>query len=151
MMVKNRITHKSSRVKRVPKSHRKSSRSRRSSVIRNNRKSINNSASSFQDPKLRNHDKMIVRVMGKGQFRINRRTATKINALDNFMVDIVKRIIKDEKEFKKKLKEIHSLVSKDGQELEDSEIVKSDIILPNNDLSIHDAKDLFKGEGIIPD
>jgi hypothetical protein len=67
------------------------------------------------------------------------------------MVDIVKRIIKDEKEFKKKLKEIHSLVSKDGQELEDSEIVKSDIILPNNDLSIHDAKDLFKGEGIIPD
>jgi len=151
MMVKNRITYKSSRVKRVSKSHRKSSRSRRSSVIRNNRKSINNSASSFRDPKLRNHDKMIVRVMGKGQFRINRRTATKINALDNSMVDIVKRIIKDEKEFKKKLKEIHSLVSKDGQELEDSEIVKSDIILPNNDLSIHDAKDLFKGEGIIPD
>jgi PspA-Associated protein len=151
MMVKNRITHKSSRVKRVSKLHRKSSRSRRSSVIRNNRKSINNSASSFRDPKLRNHDKMIVRVMGKGQFRINRRTATKINALDNSMVDIVKRIIKDEKEFKKKLKEIHSLVSKDGQELEDSEIVKSDIILPNNDLSIHDAKDLFKGEGIIPD
>ena len=151
MMVKNRITHESSRVKRISKSHRKSSRSRRSSVIRNNRKSINNSASSFRDPKLRNHDKMIVRVMGKGQFRINRRTATKINALDNSMVDIVKRIIKDEKEFKKKLKEIHSLVSKDGQELEDSEIVKSDIILPNNDLSIHDAKDLFKGEGIIPD
>jgi hypothetical protein len=151
MMVKNRITRKSSRVKRISKSHRKSSRSRRSSVIRNNRKSINNSASSFRDTKLRNHDQMIVRVMGKGQFRINRRTATKINALDNSMVDIVKRIIKDEKEFKKKLKEIHSLVSKDGQELEDSEIVKSDIILPNNDLSIHDAKDLFKGEGIIPD
>jgi len=103
MMVKNRITHKSSRVKRVSKSHRKSSRSRRSSVIRNNRKSINNSASSFRDPKLRNHDKMIVRVMGKGQFRINRRTATKINALDNSMVDIVKRIIKDEKEFKKNI------------------------------------------------
>jgi hypothetical protein len=151
MMVKNRITRKSSRVKRISTSHRKSSRSRRSSVIRNNRKSINNSASSFRDTKLRNHDQMIVRVMGKGQFRINRRTATKINALDNSMVDIVKRIIKDEKEFKKKLKEIHSLVSKDGQELEDSEIVKSDIILPNNDLSIHDAKDLFKGEGIIPD
>ena len=67
------------------------------------------------------------------------------------MVDIVKRIIKEEKEFKKKLKEIHSLVSKDGQELEDTEIVKSDIILPNNDLSIDYAKDLFKGEGIIPD
>jgi hypothetical protein len=151
MMAKNRITRKSSRVKRISTSHRKSSRSRRSSVIRNNRKSINNSASSFRDTKLRNHDQMIVRVMGKGQFRINRRTATKINALDNSMVDIVKRIIKDEKEFKKKLKEIHSLVSKDGQELEDSEIVKSDIILPNNDLSIHDAKDLFKWEGIIPD
>src|SRR5689334_3078546 len=139
MMVKNRITHKSSRVKRVSKSHRKSSRSRRSSVIRNNRKSINNSASSFRDPKLRNHDKMIVRVMGKGQFRINRRTATKINALDNSMVDIVKKIIKDEKEFKNKRNGIHSLVSKDGRVIGDMELVALHKICPKNVLSVHDA------------
>lgn len=151
MIVKNRIARKNSRVKRISKSHRKSSKTRRSSVIKDKRKSINNSASSFRDTKLRNHDQIIVRVMGKGQFRINRRTATRINALDNSMVDIVKRIIIDEKEFKKKLREMHSLVSKNGRELEDTEIVKSDILLPNNDISIHDAKDLFKGEGIIPD
>jgi hypothetical protein len=151
MMVKNKRTRKSTHVKRISKSHRKSSKTRRSSVIKDNRKSINNSASTFRDTKLRNHNQIIVRVLGKGQFRINRRTATRINALDNSMVDIVKRIIIEEKEFKKKLKEMHSLVSKDGRELEDTEIVKSDILLPNNDISIHDAKDLFKGEGIMPD
>ena len=89
--------------------------------------------------------------MGKGQYRINQRMATRINALDKFIVDIVKRIIADEKEFKKKLKEMLSLVSKNGQELEHTEIVKSDILLPNSDISINDAKNLFKGEGIIPD
>jgi hypothetical protein len=89
--------------------------------------------------------------MGKGQYRINQRMATRINALDNSIVDIVKRIIADEKEFKKKLKEMLSLVSKNGQELEHTEIVKSDILLPNSDISINDAKNLFKGEGIIPD
>jgi hypothetical protein len=151
MIVKNKRTRKGNPVKRISKSHRKPSKTRRSSVLKDNRKSINASASSFRDTKLRNHNQIIVRVLGKGQFRINRRTATRINALDNSMVDIVKRIIIEEKEFKKKLKEMHSLVSKYGQELEDTEIVKSDILLPNNDISINDAKDLFKGEGIIPD
>jgi hypothetical protein len=89
--------------------------------------------------------------MGKGQFRINRRTAKRINALDNSIVDIVKGIIVQEKAFKKKLKEMHSLVSKDGKELEDTEIIKSDILMPNNDISIHDAKSLFRGEGIVKD
>jgi hypothetical protein len=150
MIIKNKRTRKSNPVKRISKSHRKPSKTRRSSVIKDDRKSINTSAS-FRNTKLRNHNQIIVRVLGKGQFRINRRTATRINALDNSMVDIVKRIIIAEKEFKKKLKEMHSLVSKYGQELEDTEIVKSDILLPNNDISINYAKDLFKGEGIIPD
>jgi hypothetical protein len=46
---------------------------------------------------------------------------------------------------------MHSLVSKDGKELEDTEIIKSDILMPNNDISIHDAKSLFRGEGIVKD
>ena len=150
-MDKNNPKRKNNRVKKTSKLHRNIAKTRGSSVIKRNRKSNNNSKSFFKNNKSRNHNQIIVRVMGKGQFRISRRTATRINALDNSMVDIVKRILAQEKEFKNKLKEMHSLVSKDGRELEDTEIIKSDILLPNQDISIHDAKNLFKGQGIIPD
>lgn len=151
-MVKNKRTYKASRAGKISKSYKKfSSKTEGSSTIKSNKKHINESSSHFKDNELRNSNQIIVRVMGKGQFRINRRTATKINTLDNSIVDIVKRIIAEEKEFKKKLKEMLSLVSKNGRELEHTEIVKSDILLPDSDISIYEAKDLFKGEGIIPD
>lgn len=150
-MAKNKITRNNVRVKKISKSRGKLGRARGSSGINWNRKSNSNPELYLRNSKSRNQNQIIVRIMGKGQFRINRRTATRINALDNAMVDIVKGIIAQEKEFKKKLKEMHSLVSKDGKELEDIEIIKSDILLPNNDISIHDAKSLFRGEGIVPD
>lgn len=151
-MAKNKRAYKSSRAKKISRSRKwPSGKTRGSSIIKGSKKNVNELSPYFQDNKLRNHGQIIVRVMEKGQYRINQRTATRINALDNSIVDIVKRIITDEKEFKKKLKEMLSLVSKNGQELEHTEIVKSDILLPNSDISIDDAKNLFKGEGIIPD
>jgi hypothetical protein len=151
LLAKNKITRNNVRVKKISKSRGKLGRARGSSGINWNRKSNSNPELYLRNIKSRNQNQIIVRIMGKGQFRINRRTATRINALDNAMVDIVKGIIAQEKEFKKKLKEMHSLVSKHGKELEDTEIIKSDILLPNNDISIHDAKSLFRGEGIVPD
>ena len=150
-MAKNKTTHNNIRVKKISKAHGKLGKARRSSEMSQNRKSNTNSELSLRNSKSRNQNQIIVRIMGRGQFRINRRTAKRINDLDNSIVDIVKRIIVQEKEFKKKLKEMHLLVSKDGKELEDTEIIKSDILLPNNDISIHDAKRLFRGEGIVPD
>jgi hypothetical protein len=153
LLAKNKIARNNFRVKKISKSRGKlgKARGRGSSGLSRNRKSNNNSELSLRNIKFRNQNQIIVRIMGKGQFRINRRTAKRINALDNSIVDIVKGIIAQEKEFKKKLKEMHSLVSKDGKVLEDTEIIKSDILLPNNDISIHDAKGLFRGGGIVPD
>jgi hypothetical protein len=37
-----------------------------------------------------------------------------------------------------------------GKPLNPKDIIQSDIILPSADLSIDDAKKLFKGEGVIP-
>jgi hypothetical protein len=42
-------------------------------------------------------------------------------------------------------------VESNGQPLDPKEIIQSDIILPSTDLSIDEAKRLFKGEGVIPE
>jgi hypothetical protein len=38
-----------------------------------------------------------------------------------------------------------------GQKLEDKELIESDIIVPDTDISIDEAKKVFQGEGIIPE
>jgi hypothetical protein len=54
-------------------------------------------------------------------------------------------------EFKKRLSELTYIVEKNGKPLDPKEIIQSDIILPSVDLSIDEAKKLFKGEGVIPE
>jgi hypothetical protein len=67
------------------------------------------------------------------------------------MVELVGRERSDDLEFKKKLTEMSEMVMKNGKPLDPKEIIKSDIILPSVDLSIDEAKRLFKGEGVIPE
>ena len=71
--------------------------------------------------------------------------------LDNAIVELVSTERSDDVEFKKKLTELNQIVVKDGKPLNPHEIIKSDIILPSSDLSIDEAKKLFKGEGVIPE
>src|SRR5215510_5258564 len=97
LLAKNKITRNNVRVKKISKSRGKLARARGSSGINWNRKSNSNPELYLRNSKSRNQNQIIVRIMGKGQFRINRRTATRINALDNAMVDIVKGIISQEK------------------------------------------------------
>ena len=44
-----------------------------------------------------------------------------------------------------------SLITREGKPLDDKEIIQSDIIIPSSDLSVDEAKNMFKGEGIIPE
>jgi hypothetical protein len=88
--------------------------------------------------------------MGHGQFTIDTRTLKKLDELDNALVELVSTERSDDAEFKKKLTELNQIVVKDGKPLNPHEIIKSDIILPSSDLSIDEAKKLFKGEGVIP-
>ncbi|HET6780089.1 MAG TPA: hypothetical protein VFH09_02870, partial [Nitrososphaera sp.] len=69
----------------------------------------------------------------------------------NTIVELVSTERSDDVEFKKKLTELNSIVVKDGRPLDPHEIIKSDIILPSADLSIDEAKKLFRGEGVIPE
>jgi hypothetical protein len=95
--------------------------------------------------------KKIVRIMGHGQFTVDGKTLKKLNAIDNAMVKLVSSERSDDTEFKKKLTELSEIVVKHGRPLDPHEIIKSDIILPSVDLSIDEAKRLFRGEGVIPE
>ena len=93
----------------------------------------------------------IVRIMGHGQFTVDGRTLKKLNDIDNAIVELVSAERSDDTEFKKKLTELSNLVVEKGKPLDPHEIIRSDIILPSADLSIDEAKKLFKGEGVIPE
>jgi hypothetical protein len=95
--------------------------------------------------------KKIVRIMGQGQYAVGDKILRKLNGIDNDMVELVGRERSDDLEFKKKLTEMSEMVMKNGKPLDPKEIIKSDIILPSVDLSIDEAKRLFKGEGVIPE
>lgn len=95
--------------------------------------------------------KKIVRIMGHGQFTVDGKTLKKLNDIDNAIVKLVSTERSDDAEFKKRLTELSDMVVKNGRPLDPHEIIKSDIILPSADLSIDEAKRLFKGEGVIPE
>jgi hypothetical protein len=95
--------------------------------------------------------KKIVRIMGHGQFTVDGRTLKKLNDLDNSIVELVSAERSDDTVFKKRLTELSNIVIENGRPLDPHEIIKSDIILPSADLSIDEAKKLFRGEGVIPE
>ena len=93
----------------------------------------------------------IVRIMGEGQFTVNGRTLKELSKIDNSIVQLVSRERSDDTEFKHRLRQLNAIVEKKGRPLDPKEIIQSDIILPSVDLSIDEAKKLFRGEGVIPE
>ena len=93
----------------------------------------------------------IVRIMGHGQFTVDRKTLKKLNDLDNTIVELVSQERSDDTEFRRKLAELSEMVVRNSKPLDPKAIIQSDIILPSADLSIDEAKRLFRGEGVIPE
>jgi hypothetical protein len=94
----------------------------------------------------------IVRIMGQGQFRINGDTIKRINGIDDAIVQILQNESKvDDQEYRAKVAEMVQTIKSEGQKLEDKELIESDIIVPDTDISIDEAKKVFQGEGIIPE
>jgi hypothetical protein len=88
--------------------------------------------------------------MGHGQFTVSSRVLAKLSKVDCDMVRIVSNERPNDDEFRKSLAQLTDIVKKFGKPHNSKEIVRSDIILPSVDLSIDEAKRLFKGEGVIP-
>jgi len=92
---------------------------------------------------------IVVRVMGEGQFEVDEAILERLNELDNQIVEEVAKA--NEQRFHDLLHEMIELVKREANPLHPSTIVPSDIIIPPADLSLEEAKKIFKGEGIIPD
>ena len=74
---------------------------------------------------------MIVRILGIGQFKLDDRHIDSLNKIDNQIVEHVSK--GREKEFRKDL----------------AKIISSDIIVPPEDMTLDEARQVFSGEGLI--
>lgn len=92
---------------------------------------------------------MIIRIMEEGQFRVPGELYDKLNEMDNIIVDFVAE--EREKEFRSELAKLINTIRENGTPLEAEELLESDIIVPPEDLSLEEAKDVFTGCGIFED
>ena len=92
---------------------------------------------------------MIVRISGEGQWELPDSDAERLNELDNQAVAAVEA--GDEARFHELWNQMLDLVTGDGSELPDDELVESDVILPPRDSTFEEAKADFSGDGLIPD
>ncbi len=92
---------------------------------------------------------MIIRILGEGQYDVDGSFLEKLNAIDNRIVNHVSAGL--ENEFKTELTGMISLVKGNGKPLDPGRIVSSDLILPPADLTLDEARKVFKGEGLIKD
>jgi PspAA-like protein len=98
----------------------------------------------------------IVRIMGRGQYRLNSAAVHELNTIDNAIVKLVEEEVVHsgesdlESRFKEKLTDIVSLITSKGKEVDPKEIIVSDFIVPPVDATINEARSLFRGEGLIP-
>jgi hypothetical protein len=114
------------------------------------KKSIQRRPAKAASTRVKSVAKKIVRIMGHGQFAVDAKTLKKLSDIDNSIVELVSSERSDDFEFRKKLAELNDTVRKNSKPVDSREIIKSDIILPSADLSIDEAKKLFRGEGVIP-
>ena len=92
---------------------------------------------------------MIVRLMGEGQFEVDDEVAKGLNDLDEQAGEAVER--GDEEELRALLQRMAEAVRTNGSRVPDDDLRGSEGIVPPEDLSLDEARELFEGEGLIPD
>ncbi len=91
---------------------------------------------------------MIVRISSEGQYNLPGSFIDQLNEIDNALVEAV--AAEDQGDFETLLKRMLDLVRDNGTPLPVDELVESDLILPEPDLTLLEAEELFVGEGLLP-
>jgi hypothetical protein len=91
---------------------------------------------------------VIVRLLGEGQFRVPDDLLPTLNELDEAVLRAVEA--GDEQALWDDLKSLADAVRNHGEKLADDELVPSDAIVPPEDLSLEEARDLLADDGFIP-
>ena len=92
---------------------------------------------------------MIVRIMGEGQWQVDDDTLAQLSDLDDQGADALEQ--GDEEGLRRLLGTMADTVRQHGQPLPDADLHPSDAIVPPTDLTLDEARNLFSGEGLIPD
>ncbi len=91
---------------------------------------------------------MIVRILTEGQYNLPGAYIDALNEIDNELVEVV--AADDEPEFKITLKKMLDLVREHGSPVPVDELVESDLVLPEPDITLLEAEEMFVGEGLMP-
>lgn len=92
---------------------------------------------------------MIVRLLGEGQFRVDDSLLARLNELDDEVEQAV--AAGDERALWTGLQALADTVRENGVKLADDDLSPSDAVIPPEDLSLEEAKELLEDEGFIPD
>jgi hypothetical protein len=92
---------------------------------------------------------VIVRLMGEGQYRLDDAAIGALNEFDDQAVRALEA--GDEAGFRRAVEALAERVRGSGERLADDELAASDLLVPPPDLSLEEARELFTGEGLIPD
>ena len=92
---------------------------------------------------------MIVRILTEGQYNFPGAYMDQLNEIDNQLVEVVEE--ENRPEFERLLKSMLDLVRDNGSPVPVDEIVESDLVLPEPDITLEEAEAVFTGEGLIPD
>jgi hypothetical protein len=87
--------------------------------------------------------------MGEGQYRVDDSLLSRLNELDNEVSLAVE--LADERALWSGLQALADAVRESGEKLADEDLSPSDAIIPPEDLSLEEARELLTGEGLIPD
>ena len=91
---------------------------------------------------------MIVRILTEDQYDLSGAHMDELNEIDNQLVQVVEE--GDRAQFEQLLEKMLGLVREKGKPLPVDELVESDIVLPQPDITLEEAGELFTGEGLLP-
>jgi 23S rRNA A2030 N6-methylase RlmJ len=92
---------------------------------------------------------VIVRLLGEGQFRVDDSIRPMLEEYDNQIERAVEA--GDERALWNGLQALADAVREHGSKLADDELVPSDAVVPPEDLSLDEARELLADDGFIPD
>lgn len=92
---------------------------------------------------------MIVRLLGEGQYRVPDALIERLNELDEQVQKAVDA--GDERGLWQGLQALADALRENGEKLSDEELVPSDAVVPPEDLSLEEARELLTDEGFVPD
>lgn len=85
---------------------------------------------------------MIVRVANEGQYDLKDSALRKLDEIDNALLDAVEQ--GDAKSFREALEAVLIVIRGEGQKLPDTDLRESMLILPPADITLDEARDLFR-------